>query len=143
MTVCRNIIMRILIVDDELVSRKKLEAILSSFGETLAVEDGAEALRAFKLAWEEFRPFDLVCLDINMPMLSGKEVLVRIRALEEEMMLGRLARVKIVMTTAQSDPKSVTEAMKAGCDDYVIKPYNPGKIKMKISQLFADPWDVA
>lgn len=133
--------MRILIVDDELVSRKKLEVILSSFGETLAVESGAEALTAFEGAWEEFKPFDLICLDINMPEMDGKQVLTQIRQLEEDMTLGGQARARIVMATALSDPGSVTEAMASGCDDYVVKPFQPAKIKEKITRLFADPWD--
>ena len=59
--------MRILIADDDLVSRAKLQKIMSTFGACTAVTSGYEAIDAFKSAWDAWVPFDLIALDVLMP----------------------------------------------------------------------------
>lgn len=128
--------MRALVIDDELVSRKKLQRILRHVGQSEAVDNGQAGLELFRQAWDNDKPYDLICLDLNMPGMSGWEVLAELRRNEDEMELGPLARTKVVMVTIQSDPQSVAESKAAGCDDYIIKPFNPQRILEKIEKLF-------
>ena len=128
--------MRILVADDELVSRSKLQAILNKFGHCDAVEDGGDAIDSFRAAWEQMTPYDLVCLDIHMPEVSGTEALKIIRDDEERMGLGPGARVKAVMVTSDADHFTVTRAMESGCDEYIVKPINPARVNDKIMKLF-------
>ena len=76
--------MRILIVEDDLASRKIMLKILSKYGECDVTVDGLEAVDAFMLAQKENKPYDLVCLDIMMPKLDGVNVLKVIRSLEDK-----------------------------------------------------------
>ena len=59
--------MRILIAEDDVVSRTKLQKIMSTFGECVPVTSGHEAIDAFKSAWAAWTPFDLIALDVLMP----------------------------------------------------------------------------
>ena len=74
--------MNILVVDDEIVSRKKMMKILSGFGTCDGVKTGKEALGAVKKALEEWRLYTLITLDISMPDISGVSVLTAIRKME-------------------------------------------------------------
>ena len=67
--------MRILVVDDELVSREKMKRIMSSLGECDEVTSGQDALKAFMDASAEQKQYDLITLDISMPEMDGTEVL--------------------------------------------------------------------
>ena len=70
--------MKILVIDDELVSRKKMHKIMEQAGECESYETGSHALKAFKDAMVADVPFDLISLDIVMPDMSGIEVLTQI-----------------------------------------------------------------
>lgn len=76
--------MRILIAEDDLASRKVLYKFLSNYGECDITIDGMEALEAFMLAWDEGKPYDLICLDIMMPELDGVKTLKTIRDIENQ-----------------------------------------------------------
>ena len=76
--------MRLLIADDDFVSRNLLHVILLPYGRCDFAGDGMEALAAIQAAWEEKRPYDLIILDIGMPELDGLETLKQLRALEEQ-----------------------------------------------------------
>ncbi len=127
--------MRILIADDELVSRSKLQKIMSSLGDCQAVDSGQAALDAFKEAWANWVPFDLITLDVMMPGMDGMETLWEIRSLEEEKKVAEKNRAKILMVTSQSERSVVITCVQAGCNDYLIKPFNLKMIKQKIEEL--------
>ena len=63
--------LKILIAEDDLISRKFLSKFLSQYGECDIVVDGLEAIDAYMLAMREKKPYDLICLDIMMPKLDG------------------------------------------------------------------------
>ncbi len=114
--------MRMLVVEDELVSRLVLTGNLSQFGTCDVATDGLEAVSAVKLALETKRHYELICLDIMMPNLDGQKALQQIRELEHHHGLGSGRGAKIIMTTALSDLKNVTQAYKEECDGYLVKP---------------------
>lgn len=128
--------MRALVVDDDMVSRKKLAKIIQNMAECDTVSSGEAAIEAFKKAWEDLYPYDLICLDVIMPEMDGPEVLQNIRRLEQEMGIGTKARVKIMMVTAMSDTNMVSISLQAGCDDYMVKPFDIITVKDKLDHLF-------
>lgn len=128
--------MRILIVDDEFASRRLLNAILSPYGDCDLAEDGEAAFQAFKLAFEEKNPYDLICMDIMMPGTNGQQALKKIRELEESMGIRAKSEVKVIMTTALDDPQSLVEAYcRGGATSFIVKPIAHKKLLEKIRQL--------
>lgn len=126
---------RILVVEDEFISRCLLQEFLSSRGTVHVAVDGFEAVMAFKMALAEKRPYDLVCLDIFMPGMDGRAVAKELRRLEE---VHAGQRSRIIMTTALSDGEVVTELFQTGmCDAYLVKPLRLEKLTELITQYFA------
>lgn len=126
--------MKILVADDELVSRKKLQKILKDVGECEAVMDGISAVEACRDAWENSSPFDLVILDILMPEMDGTEALRAIRRLEDESDVPKDRRAKIFMVTVQSDKETILTCVKAGCDDFITKPFTYDTVIGKVQR---------
>lgn len=114
--------MRTLIADDEYISRRIMQEMVKSYGEVESVASGDEAVTAIRLALDESRPFDLILLDIEMPVMDGHQALRSIR--EEEAKRGIAGRkaAKVIMTTVRSDPDSVFAAFRDQCEAYLIKP---------------------
>jgi two-component system chemotaxis response regulator CheY len=132
--------MRSLIVEDDFTSRKILQAYLSVYGQCHISTTGTEGVEAFKLAWEESRPYDLICMDIMMPELNGQDALRMIRGVENDMGLGEDQKAKVIMTTALSASKEVVEAFyKGGASAYFVKPLDRAKIveELKLLHLIA------
>ncbi len=124
--------MNILVVDDELVSQKKMMKILSGFGTCDGVKTGKSALRAVKTALENWQLYNLITLDVSMPDISGVDVLTAVRKMETDRGLTDEEKSKILMVTSHSDIETV-KACAGKCDGYIIKPFNKqvmaGKIK--------------
>jgi HD-like signal output (HDOD) protein/ActR/RegA family two-component response regulator len=123
--------MRILIVDDEVVSRTKLEAIMSSTGQCQTAACGSRALDLYERALTEGSGFDLVMLDIDMPDLQGDQVLKRLRKMEN----NGPHRAAVVMVTAKSEQSHVLTCLTNGCDAYITKPFNAQAIDEKLARL--------
>jgi two-component system chemotaxis response regulator CheY len=120
--------LRVLIVEDDFVSRKILHNILSAYGDCDIAVDGKEAVEAFKLALDEGLPYELICMDIMMPQMNGQEALLKIRQLEADLGTRDSDAVKVIMTTAVDDKKHVTEAFyQGGAASYFVKPINREK----------------
>ncbi len=127
--------MRVLVVDDELVSRKKMEKIMGTFGECVAAESGKAALNAFEAAIEKGEPLDLITLDVSMPHMDGTEVLYEIREIEKQRNIPKGSQSKVIMVTAQSDRDTVITCIQAGCDSYITKPFDRAIIAKKLAEL--------
>lgn len=127
--------MRILIVDDEFVSRKKAQKILSQYGECDVAVDGTEAVEAFRLAHEEGNPYDFITMDILMPDMDGIEALKRIRKWEESRNIQLGKGVKVVMLTASKTSDSVLSSFNEGCEAYVVKPFDKEGLTKAMSEL--------
>lgn len=127
--------MRVLIAEDDHAGRLLLQKFLSKYGDCETSVDGLETLDAFLLALKEGRPYDLLCLDIMMPKLDGLKVLKAIREIERQKGIGNANRVKIIMTTAINDRKTVMESYDSGCEAYAWKPIDLDKFKDVLVKL--------
>lgn len=126
---------RYLIVDDDRVCRALLKAILSNYGYCVFAYDGQEAIDAVRLALEDEKPFDMICLDIMMPGVDGHQALKAIRRMEEEHGICGSRGVKIVMTTALRDAKHCIQSFREGCECYVTKPIDESELLAKMQDL--------
>lgn len=127
--------MKFLIVEDDFAARKLLQMHLSGFGECFVAVDGCEAVEAVREALEQNEPYDLICLDIMMPRMSGRDALDAIRRIEKEHGIEGLDCTKVIMTTALSDPKNVTNAFRSGCEAYIVKPVRKAKLLAEMEKL--------
>ena len=127
--------MKILIVDDEIVSRMKMYKIMTNFGDCDEAEGGSEAITAFTEAWQECLPYNLITLDISMPDMDGKETLSRIRAIEAEKKIPKEKQVKVIMVTANSDVNNFFLSVKSGCDEFIVKPFNRQRVIEKMQKI--------
>ena len=128
--------MRVLVVEDDFISRKLLTTLLGHYGECDIAVDGNEAVDAFRMALDEGKPYDLICMDIMMPNLDGQAALKEIRALEMEKAVPAAEEVKVVMTTALDDPKNVMESLyKGGAAAYIVKPIDKKKLIDEVRKL--------
>ncbi|MBI4403968.1 MAG: sigma-54-dependent Fis family transcriptional regulator [Deltaproteobacteria bacterium] len=113
---------RILVVDDEESIREFFEIMLKREGyEVVTASNGIEALEALKK-----RQADLVITDIQMPEMSGLELLGKIREMDSELM--------VIMITAFGSTETAIEAMKLGAYDYIQKPFKIEEVKIIIRQ---------
>ncbi len=112
--------MKTLVVDDDLTCRSVLEDVMSRFGPVDTCADGVDAVSAGRGALDRGEPYDLICMDILMPAMSGIEALQQIRAAEEEM--GRERTSKVIMITGSGDTGYVSQAFGQFCDAYIVKP---------------------
>lgn len=130
--------MRILIVEDDLFGRILLRKLLSQRGDCDMAVNGKEAVDAFRMAWEEDKPYDLICLDILMPVMDGFEALKAIRGYEEERGIFGQQRVKVIMITGRDDSKSVLTSFREGCEGYVVKPVEKESLEKQMKELGLD-----
>jgi two-component system, OmpR family, KDP operon response regulator KdpE len=110
---------KILVVDDEPQIRRVLKTTLSAQGyevfDARTGEDALESIRADR--------FDLILLDMNMPGMGGLETCRQIRASSE---------VAIIMLTVRNTEQEKVQALDAGADDYVIKPFSTPELLARI-----------
>jgi two-component system chemotaxis response regulator CheY len=125
--------LRILIAEDDVVSRKLMWKILSDYGDCDLVINGLEAIDAFLLALKDHEPYDLICLDIMMPKVDGVKVLKTIRDMEMQNQIKN--PVKIIMTTALGETEVVDDAFIKGANAYATKPLDIEKLIEVIKNL--------
>ena len=119
---------RVLVVDDMSTMRKIVIKILKELGFTDFTEaaDGTLAWQAIK---DAPTPFGLIISDWNMPNCSGIDLLKRIRQDQ------KLKKTPFVLVTAEAESKQVAEALKAGVDQYVVKPFNKEALQSKLESV--------
>ena len=127
--------MRILLAEDDFVTRKFMMNFLSKYGECDVTVDGMEAVDAFMMALEEEEPYDLVCLDVMMPVMDGYQALVGIRNLEKERNVPDDKAVKVIMATALNDEKNVKMAFDLGCTISSGKPIDQERFDQALKKL--------
>ena len=112
--------MKALIVDDCALSRQLLIISIEEFAEIDVAENGKEAIALVKKALEQKENYNLVCMDLTMPVMDGHETMQAIRAMESA---ADTVKSKVFMITASSCPDDMVKAITLGeCDDYIMKP---------------------
>ncbi len=128
--------MRILIVDDDYISRTKLKALMAPYGDCDAVYNGVLALQFFKQAWDDCAPYDLITLDVDMPDLRGEEVVHTIREWEQaKKCYQNNEEIKILMVSAMKDGQTVLKSFSKGCEAYLFKPVTQASIRESMEKL--------
>ena len=127
--------MRILLAEDDFVTRKFMTNFLSKYGECDVTVDGMEAVDAFMMALEDDEPYDLVCLDIMMPVMDGYQALMGIRNLEKERNIPKERESKVIMTTALNDEGNVKMAFELGCTVYSGKPIDQERFEQVLKKF--------
>jgi len=114
--------MRILIAEDERITRMTLQRQLQNWGhEVLACEDGQQA-------WDRFSTgeFDLVITDWDMPRLSGLELVGLVRE------IPRAIYTYVIILTSRSDKSDIVSGIEAGADDFVSKPFDKDELRVRL-----------
>ncbi len=121
--------MKILTVDDFSTMRRIIRNMLRQLGYTNIVEaeDGVEALSLLQR-----EKVDFVISDWNMPNMSGLDLLKAIRA------DANLKPIPVLLVTAEALKEYVVEAVKAGVNNYVVKPFTAETLREKIDTIFKD-----
>lgn len=114
--------MKILIVDDDKTSSKLLHGYLKMYGECHIAESGEEGLEAVKYAMQNNAPYELITLDIMMPITDGHEALRTIRELERSTLNVSGKAARIIMVSALDDINTVMKSFEELCDAYMAKP---------------------
>lgn len=125
-----GVALRILLADDHPANRKVIQVLLSGTGADLVcVTNGSEALQAFREGG-----FDLVLMDMQMPIMDGLTATAEIRALETQQGWGR---TPVLMLTANAMPEHIEAGRKAGTDGHLAKPVTMATLFAGISQVLA------
>lgn len=127
--------MKTLIVEDDFSSRLLLQEILQAYGPVKTAGNGRAGVELARLALAANEPYDLICLDIMMPVLDGQNALREIRRFEGEAGIAVGQGSKILMTTALSDPANILGAFREACDGYLLKPIDKGKLLAHLRQF--------
>lgn len=127
--------MRTLIADDDDSCRLLLKDILAPYGECVLAENSSQALDLFRNAYNEEAPFELVCLDIMMPDLDGKEALSQMRGIEKKLKVSPNDQSIIFMITALNSMQTVVSSFEGGgCNAYLTKPITRRSLLEKIKK---------
>ena len=127
--------MRSLIVEDNVINSKYLINLLKPFGETDVAENGVKAIEKIRESLEKQETYDLVCLDVMMPEKDGQETLTEIRSIESQFGVFGLDGVKVIMTTAMDDRKTILQSFTSGCESFLIKPIDKNKLYDELQKL--------
>ena len=123
--------MRAIVVDDSRAMRTILRRLLTEIGfaEVLEAEHGLAALATLR---DEVAPPALALVDWNMPEMNGLELIEAMRAER------RYDRTRLMMVTSETNPRHVYDALKAGVDEYAMKPITREVIEDKLGLMGLD-----
>lgn len=127
--------MRSLAIDDEFAALKKMETMLSDFGECDAATNGKHARELYAQAIKDGQPYALITIDIELPDTSGLELLKYF--FDVEMKSNAFVSKKIIIT-AHGNPDNVVGASKF-CDGFITKPVKRDVLKQKICDMGFEP----
>ena len=129
--------MRVLIIDDDLTSRRLFAKHLEPYGYCDLASSGEEGIIKVHSSLKRAEPYELICLDIAMPDLDGHEVLAQIRRIESGQGVKPGDRVKIVIATAL-EKRHLIRAVTGyidGCNGYLLKPIKRETMLGKVMEL--------
>jgi len=118
--------MKILVVDDFASMRNIVKKMLTDlhFNDFVAASSGNEALVQL-----QNHKVDMIFTDWNMPDGSGLDLLTAVRA------DSKLAHIPVIMVTSEAKPELIGRAIKAGADDFIVKPFSQDTIKRKLAKI--------
>ncbi len=120
---------KVLVVDDSKAIREIEKKYLEEMGfEVLEAENGEEALKVL----EGNPDIKLILLDWHMPVMNGYEFLVKMRS------NPKWSDIKVMMVTTENQQKSVIDAIMAGANEYLMKPFDKEMLETKIRYLLED-----
>ncbi|CAK0774020.1 chemotaxis protein CheY [Gammaproteobacteria bacterium] len=119
--------MKVLVVDDFATMRRIIKNLLRDLGyhNITEADDGNSALPLLQTG-----NFDFLITDWNMPGMPGIDLLRAVRA------TPKLAKLPVLMVTAESKREQIIMAAQAGVNGYIVKPFNAGTLKEKIDKIF-------
>ncbi len=121
--------LRILITDDDVTTRAILRESLGSYGTCELCVNGQEAIDAFKAAWEAQAPFDLIIIDMKMPVMNGADALAHIRTFEAEMGVKQIDEAKALVLSIEKAPERILDAYyRGGATKYLLKPVDINEV---------------
>jgi PAS domain S-box-containing protein len=127
--------LRVLLADDHPTNRLVVEMMLAEVADIVSVENGAEAVAAFR-----DNRFDLVLMDMQMPVMDGLSAVRELRRLEAAKSVGR---TPIVMLTANAGPEHRRASAQAGADHHLGKPITVDTLFATLETALAEPTDDA
>ncbi|EQB40613.1 transcriptional regulator [Sulfurimonas hongkongensis] len=118
--------MKILLLEDEYSLRISIEEFLTDIG--YEVDGFMDGLEAYDAIYE--RAYDILLLDVNVPSLSGFELLKKLRKEDDK-------KIPAIFLTSMSDIDAVKKGYKTGCCDYIRKPFDLEELELRIDQALA------
>lgn len=118
---------KILVIDDELSIRMLLENFLSKTFEVAAKSDGLEGMKYL----EGGNMPDLIVADIQMPNMDGYDFIKNIKA------SGYFKDIPLIMLSGIESSQEKVKCLKLGANDYIVKPFNPEELSIRIELLLA------
>ncbi len=126
--------MKVLVVDDDVVSRMVLMHLVDSCGE-FEVHEAEDGQQAWEMLEQGLRPAVVFC-DLRMPRMSGMELLQKIKA------DAALSALPFILVSSATDQETVTEASTSGASGYIVKPFQVDQVRVHLA-AYAAPVDGA
>jgi len=124
--------LNVLLAEDDLISRRLIKILITKMGHHVEVVDnGRKAVEKI-----EKNDFDMVLMDVQMPVMDGLEATKIIRGREEK---GEMERLPIIAVTAHAMKGDKEKCLQSGMDDYITKPIDEEQLKDKIDYLSKNP----
>ena len=127
--------MKVLVIEDDFVSRRVLQTMFEKCSEVDVAEDGQTALECIRRSCSNGTGYDLVTLDIMLPEVDGYEVLDELRRLEESSNIPTKNAAKVIATSALSDGRAILKAFRNQAEAYLIKPIGRSDLNNKLEEL--------
>jgi len=117
---------KMLVVDDSSTMRRIIVNTLARLGfkEVIQAADGVEAWEAYQAEKDNI---DAIITDWNMPNMNGLEFVIKVREIDK--------KTPIIMVTTEGGKKEVITALKAGVNNYIVKPFTPQVLKEKLEAV--------
>ncbi len=120
--------MRAMLVDDSRTMRNIQKKVLAALGE-IEFHEAGDGLEALTLIAATPGPFDVILVDWNMPNMDGHTLVQRIREKDK--------KTPLIMVTTEAEKTRVMDALKAGVNNYVVKPFTPESLLGRVQQTLA------
>lgn len=121
--------MNILLVDDSKTMRTIQKTALASVAPGVTFGEAADGLEALKVIAATPGGFNLALVDWNMPNMSGLELVAKVRQTDR--------KTPIIMVTTEGERERIVEALKAGANNYMLKPFKADELLAKVQQTLA------